>query len=99
MEKSPANVGPEPLEKSPATAPLEKSPANVGPEPSDRIVSLAWKRCESAKRDLDRNWTYQMLVVAAGWALVFGFGTVITKYLLRGEDAKAVGLMRVGVPI
>jgi hypothetical protein len=58
--------------------------------PSEELLTLLWNKCESTKTDLEKNWTYQMVMSVVSLGLVFGLGTLISKYLFQEEGRENV---------
>ena len=49
----------------------------------EKCIDLLSKKCDSAKEDLDKNWTYQIITLGLGLGLIYGFGSAISKKLLE----------------
>jgi len=52
------------------------------PEGLEKLLELVIKKCDDAKKDLEKNWTYQIISVGVSLGLIFGLGQAISKHYL-----------------
>jgi hypothetical protein len=55
-------------------------------EAQRQILDLVAKKCDSAKKDLEKNWTYQIFSVGASLGLICGLGKLLSKYYTGETD-------------
>ena len=60
---------------------------------SKEIVTLAWNKAENSKRELQRNWTYQMIVVAVSIGLVLDAGENLSVYFFGKSGQERIFYM------
>ena len=51
----------------------------------DKCIDLLSKKCDDAKKDLDKNWTYQIITLGLGLGLIYGLGEAVSKKLLEEQ--------------
>ena len=58
---------------------MEPTPIPAGLE---KLLDLVIKKCDDSKKDLEKNWTYQIIAVGVSVGLIFGLGQAISKHYL-----------------
>jgi hypothetical protein len=73
------------------TAANQTLPAsNQTSTPSDELIELVWNICEVSKKDLEKNWIYQMILAGISLSLVFGLGRLLSKYFFQEEGRENI---------
>jgi hypothetical protein len=49
----------------------------------EKILDYVLKKCDSTKKDLEKNWLYQITCVAASLAMIMGLGKLVSKKIFE----------------